>query len=237
MKHIHLSQIESTQNYLRQEVFNLFNDYKQILVSTEKQQNGIGRKNNRWVDSAGSVAFSFTLEPVEKLSLIPLWVSLNIQRFFAENYNINLQLKWPNDLYYKEKKCGGVICQKFDDVVIVGVGLNLFYDQIHLFDNLNEVGFLEIAPDVIGIEFKKTIPLKLYNYFLSAPFNSILIPNEFKNNCLFIDQVVSIADEQDFIEGKFVGIGEWGEALIATSNNDRSSSVTKVYNGSLRKKY
>lgn len=233
MKHIHFKEIESTQNYLRQEVTTLMKEDNHVLVSVETQTHGIGRKENRWVDSSGSIAFSCVIPSSEKLSLVPLWTSLTVKDFFKKKFQIELQLKWPNDLYYKNKKCGGIICHKVDEVIVIGIGLNLSGKPDQLLDDLNQAGHLEISMNSLNQNFKEEIPLSIYQHILATPFVPEDIPNHFKDQCLFIGENVKISDDCDLTKGKFIGIGEWGEALV---KDDTTSTIAKIYNGSMRKK-
>lgn len=231
MKHIHFKEIESTQQYLKQELSSLIKGNTQILISTDRQTHGIGRKDNHWVDSDGSIAFSCLMPSTEKLSLVPLWLSLTLKDFFKRNFDTEIQLKWPNDLYFKEKKCGGVICHKVDDFIIVGIGINLIGKPQKIYDNLNQVGHLEIDINILPKNFKEEIPLQIYHHITNSPFIAEEIPEHFKDQCLFMGKMVKISDETDVTQGKFVGIGEWGEALVKDESSD---NVNKIYNGSMR---
>ena len=53
-----------------------------------------------------------------------------IQDFF----DIDIQLKWPNDLVYKNKKIGGILVESVNSdgkfFVVIGVGINLKLDAL-----------------------------------------------------------------------------------------------------------
>ena len=36
-----------------------------------------------------------------------------------------IKIKWPNDIYIQDKKCGGILTEAREDFVIVGIGLNV----------------------------------------------------------------------------------------------------------------
>ena len=42
-----------------------------------------------------------------------------------EQFNSNIYLKWPNDLYYFKSKIGGIVTKKVDNVLVCGIGINL----------------------------------------------------------------------------------------------------------------
>ncbi len=80
----------------------------------------------------------------------------------------NVRVKWVNDLYIDEKKCGGILCESSTDIqtgysnyIVVGIGLNLyappngFDEQIaniatHIFNKDEIVSRCELAATIIN---------------------------------------------------------------------------------------
>ncbi|KAJ0975797.1 hypothetical protein J5N97_017762 [Dioscorea zingiberensis] len=104
---------------------------------TDLQFKGRGRSKNVWESPPGCVMFSFTLEMEDgrKLPLLQYIVSLAVTEAIKEVCrtkglpDLDLRIKWPNDLYLNGLKVGGILCtstyrsKKFN--VCAGVGLNL----------------------------------------------------------------------------------------------------------------
>lgn len=120
--------LESTQLYLME---NLRNGCLRapIMVMADTQSGGIGSRGNRWENVEDGLYFSFAIP----LSMLPQDLplestSIYMGYIFKEILNKNgaqVWLKWPNDLYVDSKKAGGVMCSKFLEDIIVGVGINL----------------------------------------------------------------------------------------------------------------
>ena len=104
----------------------------QVLLA-ERQTAGRGRRGRSWEQPLGtglsfSVRWQFEagFNVLSGLSLaVGVWVAEVLQQFGFE-----MQLKWPNDIYYQGAKLGGVLVEVDGDVdgpvtVVVGVGLNL----------------------------------------------------------------------------------------------------------------
>lgn len=102
----------------------------------EHQTAGRGRKGRPWVSPFGrniymSVMWEFTQGAaiLEGLSLaVGVSVARVINRLSGEAGKV--QLKWPNDIYWQNKKLAGVLLEMSGDVsstcqVVVGVGLNV----------------------------------------------------------------------------------------------------------------
>lgn len=49
----------------------------------------------------------------------------SILKYVLKAFNSKLFVKWPNDLYLNNKKIGGVLCNKINDKIICGIGLNI----------------------------------------------------------------------------------------------------------------
>ncbi|MFP3965799.1 biotin--[acetyl-CoA-carboxylase] ligase [Actinomadura fulvescens] len=114
------------------------------VLATELQTAGRGRQGRRWAAPARSgLMFSILLRPavpVDRLGWIPLLTGVSaasaVQRMtarveageFGEAHGdvaVDVRLKWPNDLLVGERKLAGILAERVDDAVIVGVGLNV----------------------------------------------------------------------------------------------------------------
>ena len=127
MHHIHFDQCESTQNYLKNNWDELIVNHENILISTDHQTKGIGRRGNSWKELSNSLFLSFSLSANEVLTLTSLEIGVLIVDFISQKFNTDLRLKWPNDILTKDgHKCGGVLCNVVEkNQIIVGIGLNL----------------------------------------------------------------------------------------------------------------
>ena len=101
-----------------------------LLVWTDCQTGGRGRGNNRWLADAGSVTFSLYLpnpglegQAISQLSLICALAVAD-----ALTPHVVPQLKWPNDIYVSNRKLCGILVERADRGLVVGVGLNVHND-------------------------------------------------------------------------------------------------------------
>ena len=110
-----------------------------FTVIPQRQLSGRGRGNNKWLSPAGCSMFSLqiflktTSFLGSRSSLMQHLVTLaqvHAIRRQEEYKDIDIRIKWPNDVYYgKFAKLGGVIAQgtivKDDLIITIGAGLNL----------------------------------------------------------------------------------------------------------------
>ena len=107
-----------------------------VLVC-EHQSAGHGRRGNPWYSAVGgSLAFSLLWrfsQGAGALAGLSLAVAAGAARALEELGLTGVQVKWPNDLYCRERKLGGILIETSGDVpgpsaAVIGVGLNVRLD-------------------------------------------------------------------------------------------------------------
>ncbi len=218
MYHSHFNSIHSTQIYLRDNLVELKGHHQDILITASEQTLGIGRKGSHWDSYDNSIAMSFTLKPNPVPTLTPIEIGILACEYLKKDFGVSIHLKWPNDLLTSEgKKCGGILAQYIDnETVIAGLGLNLGSLPTEEAPGHYKHGLGNVAKSLeLSLEDKKTIPLKLYEYILKNRITSAQeMQTRFHTTCLHIGNIVDIDDDGFNYEGKFMGIGQNGEALV-----------------------
>lgn len=101
------------------------------VFTADFQTAGRGRLDHVWKSCAGknlmmsAVVDVSGLEP-ERVATFPLVVGLSVCEA-VERMGQSLQalLKWPNDVLVGGRKLAGILCERFGDSVIAGVGVNV----------------------------------------------------------------------------------------------------------------
>jgi BirA family biotin operon repressor/biotin-[acetyl-CoA-carboxylase] ligase len=109
-------------------------DLHGAVVIANQQTDGRGRRGRRWCSPAGanlycSMGWRFN-GSLEKLTGLSLAVGAMVAEQIKTHLGVDLQLKWPNDLYYNEQKLGGILVEVLGDdaggqSVVIGLGLNV----------------------------------------------------------------------------------------------------------------
>ena len=111
--------------------------YAPAIVLTSRQTAGRGRGSNAWFSSTGSITVTFVLPVNETFAAhhLPLAAGLAVRNAVAElTANQAIALKWPNDLVVASpvknsnpplRKLAGLLCERIDNVDLIGVGLNV----------------------------------------------------------------------------------------------------------------
>ena len=100
-----------------------------LVVVAEHQTGGRGRLDRQWVSPPrAGLTFSVLLRPAVPASVRP-WVPLLLAAAAAEalsaRCDLDVWLKWPNDLLAGGRKVGGVLAEATGDAVVVGIGVNV----------------------------------------------------------------------------------------------------------------
>lgn len=149
-----LDETDSTNRYLSQ----LCNDLQETVaelttVTAEFQTAGKGQRGNSWEAEAGkNLLFSFVLYPsflkARRQFILSQIVSLAIKEELSQ-YTEDITIKWPNDIYWKEKKICGILIE--NDLAgqcirrcISGIGININQETFHS-DAPNPVSLKQIT--------------------------------------------------------------------------------------------
>ncbi|MFA1539642.1 biotin--[acetyl-CoA-carboxylase] ligase [Actinomadura sp. DLS-62] len=115
------------------------------VLATELQTAGRGRQGRTWTAPARSgLAFSMLLRPAVPVPLLgwaPLLTGVAVatavrrmtawsqtgDRFLGEaaDVAVDARLKWPNDVLVGDRKLAGILAEKVEDGLVIGVGLNV----------------------------------------------------------------------------------------------------------------
>ena len=106
------------------------------VVRAGMQSAGKGQYGRTFHSPHGGLYFSLLLKPeldLEHLPLVTLATGLACRDVIQSTFNIQTQIKWPNDIYLYGKKLAGILCEKIDfsstenalATVVIGAGLNV----------------------------------------------------------------------------------------------------------------
>ena len=170
---IHISETNSTNNYLqslcsKQKVEEL------TVVVADFQTSGRGQRGNSWEsDSGKNLLFSIVIFPefleARRQFLISQIISLAIKEEL-DTYTTDISIKWPNDIYWKEKKICGILIE--NDLMgrnisqsIAGIGININQETFHSFAP-NPVSLRQITGKEFDLfEILKNIVLRIQSYY------------------------------------------------------------------------
>ena len=148
---LQLEQTDSTNRYLtsfcdkQRDIIEPF-----TTVMADYQSAGKGQRGNSWESEAGAnLTFSFVLYPsflsAKRQFAISQIVSLGIVNALRRYKGEGFSIKWPNDIYYHDKK----ICGMLIEVYLEGMNLGRCICGVGL--NVNQETFFSDAPNPISL--------------------------------------------------------------------------------------
>ncbi|OTG94119.1 biotin--[acetyl-CoA-carboxylase] ligase [Acinetobacter sp. ANC 3832] len=202
-----------------------------ILVCSEMQTQGRGQHQRQWVSPVGNIYLSTLLETRTPLDgRLALEIALNILQMPSLKPIEQLQIKWPNDLYSKQDKWGGILVEPINThQAIVGVGINLMPLPQELLDqqttSLIQLGLT--YPNRIKIISELYLAIQQAGqWFDHGCYN---LAARFNNYAAFIDQAIEFEQINQTITGKFKGISDDGSINI-----ESEQGISNYYQGRLR---
>ncbi|MEP7221973.1 MAG: biotin--[acetyl-CoA-carboxylase] ligase [Novosphingobium sp.] len=96
----------------------------------DRQTSGRGRQGREWFDGLGNFMGSTVVRPGlgdPPAASLALVIALSLHEVVSARLCPHARplLKWPNDLMIGEAKLAGVLLERVDDSVVIGVGVNL----------------------------------------------------------------------------------------------------------------
>ena len=105
-----------------------------IVVMSEYQSQGRGRRGKHWVSPFGSNIYLSIIwdfhNGASALQALSLSMGVAVKRALTQVGVQDVSLKWPNDIYVNQKKLAGILLEMVGDpagqcTVIVGIGINV----------------------------------------------------------------------------------------------------------------
>ena len=120
---VHLEAVGSTQDEARSRF-----EGRPVLVTAGHQTEGRGRSGNSWRNADRALAASLAFAPEWPRST---WPRIGLVSGLAarDATHPSTALKWPNDLVIGETKVAGLLAEASDDLVVLGMGVNLYWER------------------------------------------------------------------------------------------------------------
>ena len=216
------NEIDSTNDEAKR--INLNKDFHIIIA--EKQYKGRGRLGKKWSSpDLGNIYMTVCTE--KDFSYMPLSLVIGvickkgIEKFINNN---DIELKWPNDILYNNKKVGGVLVEK--EVIkestrtIIGIGINLnIKKEESWWGDLSKYKLETKRNRLINLIISEIIKLE-HNYDWI---------NEWRSGCMHLNREVEIYKDEEFVKKViFKDIDENGNGILQSKNGHEKISSGQI---------
>lgn len=216
-----LDTIDSTNTYLKSNKTN----YNHIVISNE-QTGGRGRLNRKFFSLKNSgIYMSILVNPncfIDQALKITALTSVAVYSAIKEQYGININIKWVNDLIINNLKVGGILCEGEIELnkstltnMIIGIGIN-----VKNIDFPNEIK--DIATSIENNTNKKVtrndLIASIINYFDLFYTGDISYMDIYKKQSNTLNKEITVYQDNKSYDAKAIDIDNNGN-LIVISNS------------------
>lgn len=175
---IELLTVDSTNNYAMGLVHAGMSQHGTVVYAHE-QTKGKGQRQKKWLSKAGeNIMLSLIINPfglqLDQQFLLSMSTAIGVQNFFSTYAGDDTKIKWPNDIYWCDRKAGGILIEnivkeKRWSHAIIGIGINI-----------NQTNFTEIdskavsLKQITGKQFDTIALAKELTAFLEQAFQQLV---------------------------------------------------------------
>lgn len=235
---IELLSVDSTNNYAMQQVHKGLVKHG-IAYFAHEQFKGKGQRNKEWYTTTGeniilSVVLNTSSLQVSHPFSLSIAVALGVYDFFKSYTVINVSIKWPNDLYWCDRKAGGILIEnifrgKNWQWTVAGMGINInqtkFHPSVANVVSLKQITGKTYQPVALAKELCKHLEkryCRLLNgeaELLHAEYNSILYKN---------GERVKFKKENTIFEALIKEVNLNGQLLVEINNEQQAFNVGEI---------
>lgn len=195
------------------------------VVLAEVQTRGRGRLARSWASPPGGIWMSVVLKPALPLSQayrVNMAVSLAVARALSRLYQLEVKIKWPNDILVGGRKISGILMEvraELDrlDYVIAGVGLNVNIDPNQFPREWNATSISnQLGCEVSRTELVQEVLRGMEEAYLHMGSEEIL--EEWRAISATTGRYVRVSSLDGDLEGKAESLGEDGSLYLRTES-------------------
>lgn len=247
-KMLELDEVTSTNDFLRG-YRPVGSEPRIVLVTAEFQTAGRGAGENRWESNRGeNLMFSILVHPrhipVGRVFVLSEIIALSVRQAVDDLLYTHLspltphpQIKWPNDIYYGDRKvCGMLIendfCGTKVENCVIGVGVNV-NQKVFQFDRTKKDGLRRIAEpisiaEIAGHEVERRFVLENIMEHFTRYYEWTEQGRADELHQLYLDhlyrrgEMCGFRDADGFFEGVITDVEPTGHLIVSDVPGDKA---------------
>ena len=223
--------IDSTNRYLNcKSVDGAASGY---LVLAEQQTKGKGRRGRTWVSPFASnlylsLLWRFQYGP-SHLGCLSLFIAVAIVRALNKAGAKDVGVKWPNDIYWKNKKLAGILLEMRGEfsgpsAVVIGVGINIAMSSVSKEAEKIDQPWVDVET-IVGKkiernDFSVLVIEALFDVLNEIPEQENKLLKEWQQMDILKNKNVEVSFADKVIYGEALGINKDGALLVRHEGKD-----------------
>jgi len=209
------------------------------VIIANKQTKGKGQQGNSWQTEAGkNLTCSYILYPVflgaDKHFYLNMVVSLAVKEACEVVLEDEVKVKWPNDIYYGNKKIAGILIENSISgatviTSVVGIGLNV--NQTEFDTELQNAGSLKqfTGHDILLQKIQQDLNIYLEKYYLQLRQQHFHFLQRAYTEALFrYNQTAYFKKGEQTFKGEITGIARDGKLIIESNGKELRFNMQEV---------
>lgn len=229
--------IDSTNTYL--------SDHSNLdegtVVIADSQHQGKGRNGRSFYSPKQTgIYLSLLIKPNQKPQTVLHYTALcavSACKAIEDVYGFNPDIKWLNDIYFMNKKLGGILCEgkligNTYESLVLGIGLNV-HSFIRPDDIATIAGSIE---DFVNIKKSRNeLIARFLTHFYNYYIHQTSFIDEYRNNLLFVNQPINVIVNNTItpaickgVDQEFRLVVEYADGTIDYLSNGEVSIRSKI---------
>lgn len=227
---IELQQVESTNNYATGLVHAGMAQGGTAVFAYD-QTKGKGQRSREWLSESGkNIALSLILQPpglaLSQAFLLSMATAVGVRNFFAAYAGSETKVKWPNDLYWRDRKAGGILIENVVQgsewkAAIVGIGINI-----------NQTSFSQLGTKAVSLKqitgknYDTLVLAKELCQHLQNAYNLLLrLPTQvaelYRQHLYKLNETVRLKHGSRVFDAQVIDVTALGELLVQHATEER----------------
>ncbi|MCK5724134.1 MAG: biotin--[acetyl-CoA-carboxylase] ligase [Gammaproteobacteria bacterium] len=217
--------IDSTNHYLN--VKSLEGAPSAYVVLAEQQTKGQGRRGRTWISPFAcnltlSILWRYQLGPAQ-LGCLSLFVAVAIVRALNKLGVKDVGVKWPNDIYWHNKKLAGILLEMRGEAngpsaVVIGIGLNMSLSEDKEITKNIDQPWIDIE-SIMGVKIERNyftalVIDALFEVLNAVPDKQKELLKEWQSMDVLKGEEIEVHFADKVIQGKALGINPDGALRV-----------------------
>lgn len=213
-----------------------------MAIFGHDQTAGKGQRGKNWASEKGqNIALSIVLNPyplsIPEQFRLSVFAAVSVFKFFSKYAGDETKIKWPNDIYWRDRKAGGILIENIIGSrksgvrnqesgewkwTVIGIGINI--NQTSFPSDLpNPVSLKQITgKNFQPVELAKelcSILEKNYPLLFDEKFETLF--KEYQNHLYKKDEKIKLKKGSRVFEATIKGVSETGQLITQHSVEER----------------
>jgi len=233
---IELQSVDSTNKYAMSLIHEGMAQHG-LAVFAGEQTEGKGQRGKSWLsEKANNIILSIIINPftfsISEQFKLSICAAVSVLEFFSHYAGDETKIKWPNDLYWRDRKAGGLL---IENVItggtvdkgkwkwaIVGIGINInqsvFPEKLFNPVSLKQITGKNFEPKKLAIQLCSVIE-KNYTLLSEGKFTSLF--STYQNHLYKKNEIVRLKKGNRVFETRITGVTETGQLITKHSTEER----------------